>query len=307
MKKILLAFGMLAMIGGVNAQKVLVGWHTFTGASNPIANKAPDQFETGFSGLLGGEVNPAFATTGGGNGTGTGNSGDNTYGKSISIDPLPTVFNSCVKMSPTNNAKRRVDFQVTNNSGSNVTLGGIHFDYAYVWGADVGNLKISVKHFGAMSDLSNANTLLVENIGFVDNNDKAWHSIDVSLANMGDDITLTNGQKAAFWIELPASGVSGDGNVIIDNIAITDNSTPTTIDRTALSDNIKVYPNPTSDIIKVVAMDVTQVVLMNLTGKTLYQSSSVGEINVSDFPKGLYILKIEVASGEICAKKVMVN
>ncbi|MBK3516150.1 T9SS type A sorting domain-containing protein [Carboxylicivirga marina] len=311
MKKFLLVISVALMCSGLQSQKVLVGWHTFTATSAPIANEVPDNAESGFSGILGGEVNPAYSTTGGGNGVGTGNSGDNTYGQSVVINPLPTVSNSCVKMSPTNNAKRRVDFQVTNNSGASVTLGGIHFDYAYVWGADVDNLKLSVKHFGAMSDLSNANTILVENIGFANSDDKAWHSIDVSLANMGNDITLADGQKAAFWIELPGSGVNGDANVIIDNIAITDNSnaTPTSIHSSTLSSKVRIYPNPATEVINIEAVEaeITEVQLLDLTGKVVYKSNTTDAINVSSLSKGFYVVKMEAADGEVCTNKILIK
>lgn len=307
MKKILLVLATVALTTGLYAQNVLVGWHTFTGASTPVGNEAPDQVATGFTGVLGGEVNPAFPATGGGNGTGTGNSADNTFGQTISINPIPTVLNSCVKMSPTNNSKRRIDFQVTNNSGVSVTLEGIHFDYAYVWGADVSNLKISVVHFGAVSDLSGANTVLIDNIGFADSNDKNWHSIDVSLANM-DNVSLADGEKAAFWIELPGSGVSSDGNVIIDNIAITDN-TATKMDAPDLNNKVKVFPNPATDVINISAsdLDITEVELLDLTGKVVYKSVSIESISVSDLPKSLYVLKLKTGKGTTVTRKVMVK
>jgi hypothetical protein len=57
---------------------------------------------------------------------------------------------------------------------------------------------------------------------------------------------------------------------------------------------------------------VKNVKLIDVTGKAVYnksntQSINTQSINVSNFAKGLYILKIESKEGNVFSKKVIIN
>ena len=94
-----------------------------------------------------------------------------------------------------------------------------------------------------------------------------------------------------------------------------------TVDNTVLSteNNIlnksfSVYPNPSNNIINIsnTNINVKNVKLIDVTGKAVYnksntQSINTQSINVSNFAKGLYILKIESKEANVFSKKVIIN
>ena len=47
--------------------------------------------------------------------------------------------------------------------------------------------------------------------------------------------------------------------------------------------------------------------MIDVTGKAVYNRSNSKTINVSNFAKGLYILKIESKEGNVFSKKVIIN
>ncbi|TLX78194.1 T9SS type A sorting domain-containing protein [Labilibacter sediminis] len=309
MKKFILVLGLAVMISSVNAQNVLVGWHSFETTSTSVASELPDNTKTGFTGLLGNQVEPAFATTGGGVQVTSGNSDDGTYGENIAIDPLPTQFRA-VKIAANDNRKRRVDFAVTNNSGADVTIGGIAFDYKVAWNddasVDLADLKLNVLHLDAISDLGDGDVSVSLDNTITATDKTIWYSKNVPMNNM-TDVILGNEETAIFRLELP-NGLAKASAMLIDNLAIYD-STPTAIDSPTLSDKVNAFPTPATDVINISAVDVdiTEVVLLDLTGKAVYQSSTSEAIAVSNLPKGLYILKLEAANGEICTRKVVIK
>lgn len=78
-----------------------------------------------------------------------------------------------------------------------------------------------------------------------------------------------------------------------------------------LSQGISIYPNPTNSVININSSNsniaIKNVSLINVIGKTVYSSASTKAINVSNFSKGLYILKIEAQDGGVATKKVIVK
>tara|TARA_R110002049_G_scaffold73986_2_gene191122 strand:+ start:18250 stop:19755 length:1506 start_codon:yes stop_codon:yes gene_type:complete len=89
-----------------------------------------------------------------------------------------------------------------------------------------------------------------------------------------------------------------------------------TVDNTVLStennilyNSFSVYPNPSNNIINIsnTNINVKNVKLIDVTGKAVYYRSNSKTINVSNFAKGLYILKIESKEGNVFSKKVIIN
>jgi len=78
-----------------------------------------------------------------------------------------------------------------------------------------------------------------------------------------------------------------------------------------LSNGISIYPNPTNSVLNINKSNsniaIKNISLINVIGKTVYTSTSVKAINVSNFSKGLYILKIEAQDGGVATKKVIVK
>jgi Secretion system C-terminal sorting domain len=74
--------------------------------------------------------------------------------------------------------------------------------------------------------------------------------------------------------------------------------------------SITIYPNPAKDNIVIEAKSVKEILIVNYLGKTVYKSVANRElltVNVSQFAKGVYILKVITNTGEINAEKLIVE
>lgn len=69
-------------------------------------------------------------------------------------------------------------------------------------------------------------------------------------------------------------------------------------------DFIDVYPNPTSGIVNIYYQNVEKVLVYDITGKMLAEHKS-NTIDINEFKKGIYILKIYTCSGKIFSSKVI--
>jgi hypothetical protein len=81
----------------------------------------------------------------------------------------------------------------------------------------------------------------------------------------------------------------------------------TSIRDVAFENKVAIFPNPTADVLNIsygFNNPNTQVSLIDVTGQTVYQSNQlVQSIDLSNFAKGIYFLKI-TAGSESCVKKV---
>ncbi len=295
MKRFLLVLGLSVLISGLNAQSVIVGWHAFPNQTTALNDHPADYSATGIVGVLIGAKKYEAVN------------GDGKYGDQFTIDPAPTVEGGSYILNTYNASNKKLVIKVSNNTGADLTLNSLHFDCKLNFG--VSGVIYKVNHNNADSQLTDdaqwgaplANTTLAAD-------DYTWKHIDIPFAGTDmTDLTLADGEYATFRVQLTAVGTDA-GGINIDNIAITDNSTPTAIG-SALTDKVKVYPNPATDVINISAADadVFEVVLMDVTGKVVYQGKTAKQINVSMLPKGLYVLKIETTNGETCTSKIMIK
>lgn len=110
-----------------------------------------------------------------------------------------------------------------------------------------------------------------------------------------------------------------DGNMSrdfsIDNVTVggsvisTDLST-LSIEDTVLNENVSVYPNPATDILNIVGNDIVSVkniMILDITGKLVHQGSFTQNLNVSSFPRGLYLLRLESETGGVLVKKIILK
>lgn len=70
---------------------------------------------------------------------------------------------------------------------------------------------------------------------------------------------------------------------------------------------VNIFPNPTNDLISIKLLNsdsIESVLLCSLTGKLLYEGSE-NMINLVDFRKGLYLLKIKTINGKSIVKKIV--
>lgn len=74
-----------------------------------------------------------------------------------------------------------------------------------------------------------------------------------------------------------------------------------------LSNQIVLYPNPTSDYITIEShFEITELVLLDLKGKVLFQSTNPNsEISLSTFDSGIYMLKLIDENGNMTVNKII--
>ncbi|TXD46761.1 polysaccharide lyase family 8 super-sandwich domain-containing protein [Polaribacter sp. IC073] len=88
-------------------------------------------------------------------------------------------------------------------------------------------------------------------------------------------------------------------------------SVPLYISESALNQRIEVYPNPTNRILNIdvsdAAIQIKMVQLIDVSGRAIYTSKYTNTINVSNYSKGIYFLKLETTDGRVLNKKVVVN
>jgi hypothetical protein len=210
---------------GTIASYVAVGWNEF--APNDGTNRAddnvPNTVASGFSGILGINVNSGNSSQGGGvsSSAAQDHTADTTYGSTFEIDPLEIGAASGVLVNTYSNNNRYVDIQVTNSTGGDIIVDSVHADVKMNFGNDGTVFKIS--HFGNaglaigttdLEDSFNYRALLTENIAA---GDFSWHQLDASTSAMADTV-LADGEKAAFRVFITATTSASAGR--IDNVAI---------------------------------------------------------------------------------------
>lgn len=84
------------------------------------------------------------------------------------------------------------------------------------------------------------------------------------------------------------------------NIAETD-------EHLSITDSLMLYPNPTNGIVWVDGVEVSEIQIYNVMGQLLKSYRGIHEINVSDLPRGIYLLHITDCHGVISKKKIVVE
>jgi hypothetical protein len=132
--------------------------------------------------------------------------------------------------------------------------------------------------------------------GPLGSNKYLWqNNTDKSFLQVIDTFTKIGDQDFVFWLEVTDSNLCS----YRDSINITINK-PASIAEIRMS-KIMVFPNPASDILyfESESEKINQITIVNQAGKVIEQKELVKEryIDVSDFEKGYYILKIITDNG----------
>lgn len=128
-----------------------------------------------------------------------------------------------------------------------------------------------------------------------------------------DDFSLTSnspaidaGKPDVTGLNIPALDILG--NPRIDNNTIDMGAVefqhPNAVINTEGNNGIIVYPNPASDIVKIVTNEDVRISVYSAEGKILGTYSSK-EIDLTNYSRGLYILKIENTRGDIVCRKIV--
>jgi hypothetical protein len=211
MKKInktLLPMLALGLASSVSAQGILAGWHTFDG--NTSTETASDLFTD------------VTATIVGGNEEATNRNLDNqTYGDSA-FTFSAAAGSTGIGLNTFSNPNKRVVVTVTNGTGADLTVDSIFFDLQAYFGPDSGSMTVS--HLSSSSDLNDAfSSRLLGTINITGDDFTTIYQSTISTAAMAD-VTLANGETAAFRFQL---NTTGDGiGARFDNIAIGSNAIP---------------------------------------------------------------------------------
>jgi len=204
-----------------------------------LIDEAPDYTTSGVTASLGQSVQASQDTVGGGS-EGTASSGDFSYGSAYAISAvnLDSANPTAITLTTFGANNWYVDFSITNNTGSDLQLSGIHFDAQSSWMADrvvddndtpddtsddvviaEGTPHtVEVSHFNDVSDLTD--TFNNRKIGTATTSvDFLQRGIGIDLSVLTDTL-LADGESAAFRLKLVnPNGVNG--GLRIDNLAIT--------------------------------------------------------------------------------------
>ncbi len=115
----------------------------------------------------------------------------------------------------------------------------------------------------------------------------------------------------SFWVYFGGNGGTWMDSMWVDITTISCLlAKDKTIQKTALVDNIRLYPNPTKDKLQIHSVDLIQVIhIYDLTGrhlKTIPSNKKEEQLDFSPFELGIYILKIQTTEG-VYSKKVQHN
>lgn len=100
-------------------------------------------------------------------------------------------------------------------------------------------------------------------------------------------------------------------NASINSAVISTDVSALSIEDNVLNEGVLVYPNPTNSMLNIkmanTGINIKEVNVIDVTGKTVFSQSNSQAINVSNFSKGLYILKIESQNGGVATRKIVVK
>ena len=88
------------------------------------------------------------------------------------------------------------------------------------------------------------------------------------------------------------------------------NTATLSIKNNEFSQGISIYPNPSNSFLNIKSranVTIKRVAVIDVTGKEIFRQNNAKAIDVSNFAKGLYILKVESQEGAVTSKKVLVN
>jgi len=135
--------------------------------------------------------------------------------------------------------------------------------------------------------LQKGNTIIGEN-----NDDEFGTAVAI---NDGDGTIIAGGAPFA-----------DDNGSSSGHIKVYDFNIPLSINKFKINNTFSVFPNPTSDKITIQGEAIQKVDFFNVNGKKI-KSFLSNSIDVSNFSKGVYFLKITSASNLVSCKKLVIN
>lgn len=241
----------------------------------------PNNISTEFFILIGSEV---YKTIDG---------GDNWIPVTIGDDVTSDTAIYDITQDPTN-ANR---LALGTSSGVFVSL-----DKGLTWNSASGFVANKVAYSDVNSGVLVATTYTSQNdifnINYSVDNGTNWTNVDRAdlLETESNSVTVDFSDKKAYiYIASTDLGLLGY-NLNLDILANNEVSNEKA--------TVLVYPNPVVDVVKIDSKNLKSVALYDMNGKKLLESNKT-EINVSQLPKGVYVLRIVTSDNSIVSKKII--
>ncbi|MCD4696023.1 MAG: T9SS type A sorting domain-containing protein, partial [Bacteroidales bacterium] len=137
-----------------------------------------------------------------------------------------------------------------------------------------------------------------------------YYNETINIHDLVPSYALNAINKVKYWVY-----TTTDNDNWLDNISIELNSSTDVYSNQIINSKINIFPNPVDKMMTVVLPDKEtnsfMVTVSDLIGKILLHKQCIGsktEIDISDLPKGLYIIKIDSQDGEtIAIEKILKN
>ncbi|QOD59722.1 T9SS type A sorting domain-containing protein [Polaribacter haliotis] len=146
------------------------------------------------------------------------------------------------------------------------------------------------------------------------------------LASINQDPLFTDASNNDFTLQASSPAIDSGDNSLVPNAITTDllgnqrvfnttvdmgayefGSSSLSVDNFLNDDKISIYPNPVSSILNIrITSEVKKVIIYNLQGQKILESIS-DKIDVSNFSKGIYMLKVITENNRISTKKFIKN
>lgn len=152
----------------------------------------------------------------------------------------------------------------------------------------------------------NTDEARIEASGFNMDGNQTWHTqmnsvLDKKELN-GKTTGFHNGQNIIAWAN------RSTGNIYGQNIDMNGKMGPTSVNENVSSLSANIFQNGNSLIVS--CEDLSQVEIISITGqsiKTVKANGNAAEINVSDLTRGLYIIRMNDANGNVMVKKTVIR
>lgn len=194
---------------------------------------------------------------------------------------------------------------IEGGSGSEALTMFIKGDKIVVGGQFQGN--VSLGKLSLNSDKTNPFIAIID----TDGNWETAKKIDQEKSSAISKVKIApNGSIHFLGYVIGSTNNSGLRNLDVDALfmgeAIFDKFLGTVTPANANSEEIDIFPNPTSDILYINSFqNIAQLYLFDITGKLLLSQFGTKQINIKNLPKGIYIVKAVADSGKVHTKRVV--